>query len=294
MIARHFQFAVDLVTDDDHAVSAADVGHSLKVLTRPDTTARVVRVAEQQHLGHRIGGTSLKILEINVPSDLVTFRVVDQFIDREFAEIVLGGGEETVVRRTLDDHLWQLTVRATSTVRLLHNLSVHDLVLRQSLDHHRHRRNDPSDVEVPILLRVPPSAALPPVDSSLVVRIRHVSVAENLLIHTFFQHIHNLRSHLEVHIRHPKRNHILRNRSDRTLSVPLDAVRAAPYRHLVKVIFSHNITIYIFQFPVPAKKIAFYLRIRTFIFLKSVIALTQASNFGRTNFKDSKKQLNLR
>ena len=72
---------MDLVAYDDHTVSAADVGYPLKVLTRPDTSARVVRIAEQQHLGHRVGGTSLKILEINVPSGLITFRVVDQFVD---------------------------------------------------------------------------------------------------------------------------------------------------------------------------------------------------------------------
>ena len=140
-------------------------------------------------------------------------------------------------------------MRATSTVRLLDHLAVHNLVLRQSLDNHRHRRNHPCNVEVPILLRVPPSAALPPVDGSLVVGIRHVGVAENLLIHTIFQHVHDLRSHLEVHIRHPKRNHILRNRPDRTLRIPFDAVRAAPYRHLVKVIFSHNITNFQISFP---------------------------------------------
>ena len=235
---------MNLVADDDHAVAAADVGHPLQILPRPDAAARVVRVAEEQHLGHRVGGAPLKILEINVPGGLIAFGVVDELIDGQFAESILRSGEETVVGGTLDDHFRQFAVRPAAMIRLLDNLAPDDLVLRQSLDYHGHRRNDSRNVKVPVLFGVPAPATLPPVDGSLIVGIRHMRVAENPLIDPVPKRLHNLRRNLEVHVSHPHRDDILINRPDRTLSIPLHAVGSAPVGQFIKIIFSHNKSIF--------------------------------------------------
>ena len=57
--------AVDLVGDDEDIVAAADRSQSLELVAAPDTSDRIVRVAEEEHAGARVGGKSLEALEIH-------------------------------------------------------------------------------------------------------------------------------------------------------------------------------------------------------------------------------------
>ena len=247
VVPWHLQLAVDLVADDDHSVAAADFSNLLEVFLGPDSSAGVVGVAEQKDFGHRVGGPSLKILEINVPGRLVTFCVVDQLVGGELAAVVADRGEEAVVGGGLDDHLRQFPVRAFASVRLPGDVAFGvDLVVGQCLYDDAHPRYDPVDRQVPFFFRVPASAALPPVDGGFVVAVGNMCVAEYSVINPAAQNLYNLRRDLEVHIGHPEGDDILADRPSGALGVPFHAVCAASDGHLVKIVLSHIVVYLIY------------------------------------------------
>ena len=103
MIARHDEFAVDFIGDDLHVMLETDVIHSLQFLLLPDSSCRVVRVAENKGGGLLVSTLALEILEIYFVGT-VTHTL--QFIFHYFTATVGNAGEEAVIHRCLHQNLF--------------------------------------------------------------------------------------------------------------------------------------------------------------------------------------------
>ena len=91
MIARHDELAVDFIGDDLHVMLETDVIHSLQFLLLPDSSGRVMRIAEDECGGLLISTLTLEVFEIYLVS-AVAYTL--QFILYHFTATVLDTGEE--------------------------------------------------------------------------------------------------------------------------------------------------------------------------------------------------------
>ena len=94
---------MDFICDDLYTVLETDVVHSLQFLFLPDSSGWIVRIAEDEGCGLLVGTLALEVFEINLISAVAhTF----QFVFYYFAAAVCNAGEETVVYRSLYQHLF--------------------------------------------------------------------------------------------------------------------------------------------------------------------------------------------
>ena len=87
---------MNLIADNAYSVTMTDVAHVLQLLSCPDTSCRVVGVAQQEDSGFLVGTACLKILPVN----LKTLAIELQTALADLATVVADGREETVVVRT--------------------------------------------------------------------------------------------------------------------------------------------------------------------------------------------------
>ena len=93
---------MDFICDDLYTVLETDVVHSLQFLFLPYSSGWIVRVAENEGCGLLIGTFALEVFKIYLISAVAyTF----QFVFYYFAAAVCDAGEETVVYRSLYQHL---------------------------------------------------------------------------------------------------------------------------------------------------------------------------------------------
>ena len=133
-ITRHDELAMNLVADDAHMMTKADITHALQFLTRPYTTRRIMRIAEQENRCLLVSATLFEILPIDFKATCYRLLVgiigcatgQAQYALRHLATRIANAGEEAVV-------VW----------RQHHHLLARK---RQCFQHTRNTRNDTSSI----------------------------------------------------------------------------------------------------------------------------------------------------
>ena len=206
LVARHDEFAVDLITHHLHAMLLTDVVHSQEFFARPDASTRIMRVAEQEDGGLFVSALRLEIDEIDLEGIVHT----PQSRLQHLAAIVLDTGEETVIGRRQDQYF----------------LARH----RQGLNDTRHRRDYGCRVKYPLALDFPLMTATEPGYDCLVITLRHDVVAKHAVFHPLLQGLLDGWCHTEVHICHPQGNHAIV-----WAFIPLHAPRAPSLYYFIEI-----------------------------------------------------------
>ena len=95
------EFAVDFVGDDEDSVRMADLGDAVQFVPGPYAADGVLRVAQEQGGGLRIGGFPCQVFPVDGIGVILVREGVAQFP----APVVPDGGEEGVVAGRMDDHI---------------------------------------------------------------------------------------------------------------------------------------------------------------------------------------------
>ena len=74
MVARHHQFAVDFVADYDDSMSSGDFTDLSEFFFGPDSSGRVVGVAEEEDFRGRVGAFLFEIFEVDAICETASFR----------------------------------------------------------------------------------------------------------------------------------------------------------------------------------------------------------------------------
>ena len=86
---------MNLIADDGYSMLTTDVTHALKLLSLPNSSARVVRVAEEEEGGLLVGALCLEVLPVHLECVIDTLERTLQY----FTSVVSDAGAETVVGR---------------------------------------------------------------------------------------------------------------------------------------------------------------------------------------------------
>ena len=98
-MARHDEFAMYLISDNDDIMARTDLSHPKEFVALPDTSSGVVRIAEQEEACLGVSGFALKVIKIN----LIGCAYAAKGIAEEGAMVVADGGEEAIVDGCLGD-----------------------------------------------------------------------------------------------------------------------------------------------------------------------------------------------
>lgn len=203
---------MNLIGNDSHAMTDADVAHAAQLIKSPDAARGVMRVAEQENLSVWEGSFSLKVVPVN---DIAVVSA-DELILNQMALAVIDAREETVVGRSLhQDAATILTLKA--------------------LNDGGHGWNDTNGVDDPVGLDMPIIAAGVPIGYGVIETLWHTGVAVDVMIDASLYCLDNLRGYTEIHVGHPKRDYILLGGVD----VPLVTVCSAAIGGRVEIV-RHN------------------------------------------------------
>ena len=193
---------MDLIVNDKHMVSRADLHQALQLLPAPDPPDRVVGITENQDLvpgipGHLLQAGKVHLIGIFLPDQ----RVVHQLTAAELRRQGKG-----IVDRLLDD----------------------DAIPRfgQQIDQHEDGRHHAAGGDDPLLLTLVTVAALLPPKHRVKICLRGAGVPLDHRINEFLQPLPDLRSGKKFHVRRGHGQHI-RPHIGIDLPHPLPFARAA-------------------------------------------------------------------
>ena len=185
LVAVQHQVGVDLVGDDLHAVLHADVAHLLELLTGPAAANGVVGVAEDEVLG-AVLGLGFKVLQIH--------GVIAVFVPLQGADHQLPAG---VVH-----HVGKGMVDGLLNEHLVAGLGEHG-------QHHAHTGHHAGGKGHLGNIGQPAVALLLPGGDGLKVLGGTPGVAEDTLVSSRLDGLHDAGCRTEVHIRDPQRDHVV-------------------------------------------------------------------------------------
>ena len=205
------QFAVDLVRNHENAVAEADLPYPQEFLAGPYPAHGIVGIAEQHRRRAAVRSQRLELLEVHLEAPVPA----QERIDRLAAAVVSHRREECIVAGRLHDHAVPRT--------------------RKSLDRGGIGRNHARGRDH-LLARnaLPAMPAGEPRSDRIEIILRHQLIAENAVLDPPPERSKNGRRGLEIHIRHPQRQHI------GSILVPLHRFGADPGRTTVEIVF-HNV-----------------------------------------------------
>lgn len=142
-------------------------------------------IAEEKDLYGRVGEFLFEIFEIDAVC-VVVFRLngmIDKFAGDELTAIVANRREETIVNRSLYEHL----------------VTGHC----HSFDDSRYGRNDSASIDKRVAFDLPAMATLKPVDSGFIIGFRYLGISEDAVSHATLKSIENRWSYAEIHVGDP-------------------------------------------------------------------------------------------
>ena len=184
LITWHDQIIVDFVRDHQDSIGQTDFGNLLEFLPGPDPTGRIVRTAEDQHLGPVRFGLLLEIGKIDsITVPLLHQRAVHQLPSRIQDRMVHG----IVDRSQQHDSISRLGIgfhRCEESI------------------HHPMGRTDPFRFGCPLMpFFLPGTAGFP-------IRCRGIGIPQHKIIDFFLQCFFDFRRRFQFHIRYRKRNDV--------------------------------------------------------------------------------------
>ena len=209
-VARHDEFAMDLVADDGDAVTQADVVHPGQFVGRPDAAGGVVGVAQEEERGLFLGATGFE----GIPVHMVGGLFIQERTFKDLAAVVADAREEAIVHGRKDDDLF----------------AGH----RQGLYRAREGRYDPGGIEDILPVDQPAVAAGKPRKNGFVVVRPHLGIAKDAVCGPRLDGTAHGRCRREIHIGHPQRDEI----GGRPLAerfIPLVAAASATLHRRIKI-----------------------------------------------------------
>lgn len=180
------------IGDDHDTIILADVAKTRELFHRPFATDRIVRVAEDEQLGSRLGGETLKVGKV----DFEMAVIIDERVALQCSSVTFHHVEKRRIDRWLDD----------------------DSVARRGerLDRDRESRDyawtpfDPSGVDIPMV------AVFLPLLDGLCETWCTESVAIDSLLHAFAKRHDDRGRTREVHVGDPERDEVASAEDSRT------------------------------------------------------------------------------
>ena len=206
-MARIRQFAMNLVSHYENAVSPANGGHLLQFFPCPDASGGIMGIAQEHQLDGGIGRFPFQILRIQRISAVLIF----QRAGFRNASVIADGGKKAIIHRRLHQHLVSGN--------------------RQGPYDGRQRGNHPRGINHPFRINLPAVAAFKPVHDRLIIGIRNPRIPENAVFGPFPNGFRHRRSRTEIHVCHPHGQNILPGHG-----IPLVGIRAAARNNSVKIV----------------------------------------------------------
>ena len=200
------EVAMDLVRADGELMLAHEGGEAVELPAVEDARERVVRIAEQEHLGVRLRAGGLELGPVERPATVSEHHL-------ELEGVALGedrrGHERRVDGRGSDDRLARLAGAADGGM---------------DARHERAHERDPLGLDLPAM------AATHMVDDGGEDGVALRGVAEHAMVRAFADDFDHRGRRLEVHVRDPARDDVLVG-----VLVPLGAVGPGAFRTAVEI-----------------------------------------------------------
>ena len=230
MLSPEDKIRMDLITHDRNPIFQANVSKPCQLLRGPDSSDRIMRIAEEKQLNLILFYLTFKILKINM---IFMILAEHQCIADDSSSVVLNHLRKRIVNRRLDQH---------SVSRLRICLHCHC----QSKYHTR-------CLDQPWLLYLPVMVTLHPVSNNLKIRCLRFTVSEDSMSCTFSQCVLHIRGGLKIHIGHPEWKHILRHPAPLCKIIFQTIGVLTIYNCIkVKISFCHFFLLLFPEIPVPA------------------------------------------
>ena len=200
---------MNLVRNNQCAAFITDISDLRKFLFRPYTSARVMRIAQNQQF------TSLHIFAETVEVYMILAIFQYQRTEHDFALILLCYQKERMINRRHDHYFISF--------------------LRETMDGKSQSTHNAGSKCQHIFANRPPVAFFQPVNDRLRPFLAGKSISEHFVFQTFLQSIYHKRSRTEIHIGHPHRNQVIA--SPTTFhGIPFYGIRTFTVYYFIKII----------------------------------------------------------
>ena len=207
---------MDFVGDDQRTAFLADVSYLTKLVHRPHTPARVVRIAEDERLASLHIATQAVEVDMIVPVAQVERRTHDLALQP------FGNKEEGMV----DGRHYQHTVARLRKAEQGKSLGTHNT---------RHKRQ-------PIGAYLPLMALLQPAANGGIPTFTSRGISQHFMLQSMAQGIHHKRRRTKIHIGHPHSRQVVAP-PNVLHTVPLHRIGAAAIYYFIEIIL-HFLLIY--------------------------------------------------
>ena len=210
MLSQENKIGMDLIAENDHTVSSADLSKGSQFLPCPDSSHRIVRAAQQKQLHMFPQDGLFEIFKIDLISALSQHKIAAH----HSSPIVPDHLRKGVVHRLLDQYCLSLSC--------------------ECLHRHGNGKNYPGSAKHPLFLDLPLMASDKPSLQGAKIRLLSVAVSKDAVLCLSDQRLLHIGGCGKIHIRNPKGQNIFRSPSFHG-EVIFQAFRSAAVYHPVKI-----------------------------------------------------------